>query len=93
MHAHRIHSDKRGKHLRLCLRVWRGREGRVLEKRKEQVEEIEYIERGGLIFLHNTKPSSFGRTKKLYWRRVLEGLYEFFKFNLCCYNILDIKNI
>jgi len=25
---------------------------------------------GGLIFLHNTKPSSFGGTKKLYWRRV-----------------------
>ena len=24
---------------------------------------------------------------------VMEGLYEFFKFNLCCYNILKIKNI
>jgi len=24
---------------------------------------------------------------------VLEGLYEFLKFNLCCYNILKIKNI
>jgi len=24
----------------------------------------------GLTFLHNTKPSSFGGTKKLYWRRV-----------------------
>jgi len=23
----------------------------------------------------------------------LEGLYEFFKFNLCCFNILKIKNI
>jgi len=32
---------------------------------------------GALTFLHNTKPSSFGGTKKLYWRRVLEGLYEF----------------
>jgi len=29
---------------------------------------------GGFIFLHNnTKPSSFGGTKKLYWRRVLGG--------------------
>jgi len=26
----------------------KGREGRVLEKRNEQVEEIEYIGRGGL---------------------------------------------
>jgi len=24
----------------------------------------------GLTFLHNTKPSSFGGIKKLYWRRV-----------------------
>jgi len=47
----------------------------------------------GLIFLHNTKPSSFGGTTKLYWMRVLEGLYEFFKFNLRCHNILNIKNI
>ena len=23
----------------------------------------------------------------------LEDLYEFFKFNLCCYNIFKIKNI
>jgi len=29
---------------------------------------------GGLTFLHNTKPSSFEGTKKLYWRRVLGGL-------------------
>jgi len=58
------------------LRVWRRREGSILKKRMEQVEEIEYIRRGGedfggLIFLHYTKPSSFGGTKKLYWRRVL----------------------
>jgi len=65
----------------------------------EQVEGIDDIERGrlwGFIFLHNTKFSSFGRTKKLYWRRVfgdLEGLHEFFKFNICSYNILKIKNI
>lgn len=26
-----------------------------------------------------------------FWR-MLEGLYEFFKFNLCCYNIFKIKN-
>jgi len=45
------------------------------------------------IFLHNTKSSSFGGAQNLYWRRVLEGLYEFFKFNLCCYNILEIKNV
>jgi len=47
----------------------------------------------GLTFLHNTKLSSFGRTKKMYWRRVLEGLYKFFKFHLCCYIIFKIKNI
>ena len=34
--------------LRLCLHVWRGREGRVLKKRKDQVEEIEDIGRGEL---------------------------------------------
>jgi len=41
------------------------------------VEEIKENERGGLwglTFLHNTKPFSFCRTKKLYWRRVLGGL-------------------
>jgi len=65
------------------LRVWRGREGKTWEKRNEQVEEVEENGRGGLTFLHNTKPSSFGGTKKLYWRSVLEGLYEFFKFNIC----------
>lgn len=39
------------------LRVWRGREERGLEKMKEQVKEIDDIERGGLwgfIFLHKT---------------------------------------
>jgi len=39
------------------------------KKRKEQVEEIENIGMeglGGLIFLHNTKPSSFEGTKKFY---------------------------
>ena len=29
-----------------------------------------------------------------FWRGdVWDGLYEFFKFNLCCYNILEIKSI
>jgi len=30
-----------GNTLGLCLRVWRGREGKAWEKRNEQVEEIE----------------------------------------------------
>ena len=40
-----------------------------MEKRKEQVEEIDDIERRfwGFIFIHNTKSSSFGVTQKLYW--------------------------
>ena len=60
----------------LCLRVWKGREGKAWEKRNDQVEEIEENERGGfwgISFSSNTKPSSFGGTKKFYWRRVLEG--------------------
>jgi len=28
---------------------------------------------GGLAYLHNAKSSSFGGTKKLYWKRVLTG--------------------
>jgi len=51
------------------LRVGRGREGGVWKKLKEQVKEIDNIKRGrlwGFIFLHNTKPSSFGGTKKLH---------------------------
>jgi len=53
---------------RLCLRIWRGREGSALGKRKEQVEEMEEIEDigrdgfGGFIVLHYTKSSSFGGT-------------------------------
>jgi len=45
---------------------------------------VEYIEdigrRGfrGLIFLQNIKPSSFGETKKLYWRRVFGGFGRVF---------------
>jgi hypothetical protein len=45
---------------------------------------------GWFIFLHNTK-SSFGGTQKLYWSGVLEGLYDFFKFNLYGYNTNTIK--
>jgi len=76
--------------------VWEfGGEGRVLETRKEQVKEIKDTEMGGFWgfnFLQNTKSTSFEGAEKSYWRRVLEGLYEF-KFNLNCYSILKIKNI
>jgi len=41
-----------------------------------------------LPYLRELKNSIGGRL----WR-VLEDLYEFFKINLCCYNILKIKNI
>lgn len=34
-------------------------------------------------------PPCLGGTKKLYWG-VLEGLYDFFKSNQCCDNILKI---
>jgi len=64
------------------------------KKMKEQVERIDYIEKGRLWefnFLHNINSSSLGRTQKLYYRKVLQGLYDFFKFNLCNYNILKIK--
>jgi len=78
--------------------------GRVLERKKisnEQVEEIE--EKNGRgefwevnFFLHNTKFSSFEELKYCIgggFEKVLEGLYELFKFNLSFYNILKIKNI
>jgi len=74
------------KHLRLCLRKKEWASGRNREKWEGRAL-------GGLTFLHNIKPSSFGGTKKLYWRRVLESLYKFFKFNLYCYIIFKIKNI
>ena len=48
---------------------------------------------GRFIFLHNTRSPYNEETKKLYWMRILEGLDNFFKFNLCCYNTLKIKNI
>ena len=74
-------------------------EGKTWEKRNEQVEEIEKNGRGGLeglTFLHNIKPSSFGELKNCigggFWG-VMEGLYEFFKFNLCCYIIFKIIKI
>jgi len=38
--------------------------------------------------------SSIRGTQKLYLRkRILKDLHKFFKFNLCYYNILKIKNI
>jgi len=36
------------RNLSLCLRVWRGRDGKTLEKRNEQVGEREENGRGGL---------------------------------------------
>jgi len=49
-----------------------------------------------LTFLHNIKLSSLGGLKNciggVFWGG-LEGLYEFFKFNMCCYIIFKIKNI
>jgi len=50
------------------------------------VGEIEDLERGGLWGFIIQK------IQNLYWMRILEGLYEFFKLSLC-YNILKIKNI
>jgi len=44
------------------------------------LEKIENIGRRGFrgfIFLQNMKPSSLGRTKKLYWRKVFGGLGGF----------------
>jgi len=61
--------------LRLCLQVWRGREGKTEKKMNEQVEEIEKNGRGklwGLTFLHNTKTSTFEELKNCigeeFWR-------------------------
>ena len=64
------------------MRVWRGREGRVWKRKKKKKKGRSRWKKqktygrkgfGGLIFLQNIKPSSFGGTKKLYWRRVLGG--------------------
>jgi len=57
------------------------------------VEKIDDIGRRDLIFLQNIKPSSFGELKNWIGGGFWKGLYEFFKFNICCYNILKIKNI
>jgi len=59
----------------LCFRVWRGRDEKCFEKKNEQVEKIDDVERGRLwrlIFLHNTKFSSFKGTQK-----ILRGFGEF----------------
>ena len=58
----------------------------------EEVEDIGREGFGRLIFLHNTKLSSFGELK-IVFEKGFGGFYEFFKFNLCCYNIFKIKNI
>ena len=63
------------------------------------MKEILDIERRGLwgvYFASKYKTLLIWGTKKLYWRSVLwvwDGLYEFFKFTLRCYNIFKIKNI
>jgi hypothetical protein len=65
---------------RLCLRVWRGREGKERLKRKKQVEKLTSLggnEFGGLIFLPNTKTPQFGGTQKLYWMGVWRGFGGF----------------
>jgi len=64
-----------------------GKEGEDLGK-KRMSKWKKYWKMGGdgfegLTFLHNTKFSSFRGTKKLYWRKVFEGLHKFFKFKLC----------
>jgi len=48
---------------------------------------------GGLTFLHNTKPSSFEGTKKLYWRRVFGGFWRVYmnSSNLIYVVILFLK--
>ena len=87
--------------LKLCLQVWRERELRVW--RKKTKERVSGRNRGhrekrvlrGLFFFKIYTLPVWG-TKNLYWRRVLgvwKDLYEFFKYNLCCYNILKIQNI
>ena len=56
------------------------------------MEIIEYIGRRGLKLsylgeLKNELEENFGGFRRVY------NLYEFFKFNICLYNILTIKNI
>jgi len=48
-----------------------------LEKKKGASERNRRHWKEGLIFLQNIKLSLFGRTKKLYWRRVLEDFGGF----------------
>jgi len=65
----------------------------------EQMEENEYIGRGellGLIFFIIQNSSHLRELKNCIegeFLGILKGIYEFFKFILCCYNILNIKNI
>ena len=77
-----------------------GKRGEGFERKKEQVEEIEDNGRRGfwgLLFLFKIQNAPYLQELKNcidrgFWG-ILEGSYDFFKFNLCCYNILKIKNI
>jgi len=76
--------------LRLCLRVWRGREGRVLEKKKERTsgrnrrQWDKRVLRVNFLFIIQNPPY-LKKLKKCIGRGfwgILEGSYEFFKSNL-----------
>jgi len=73
--------------------------GNAWKKRKnEWVEEIKNIGMSALDAYFSSKYKILlNRELKNcirgeFWG-VWEGLYEFFKFNICCYNILKSKNI
>ncbi len=78
--------------------VWRGGEGFGKKEgasgRNRRHWEERALEFNVLVIIKN--PPHLGELKNCngggFWR-VMEGLYEFFKFNLCCYNILKIKSI
>jgi len=55
----------------------KGKGRKCLEKKEGVSERNRGHWKEGLIFLQNIKPSSFGGTKKLYWRRVLGDLGGF----------------
>ena len=66
-----------------------GASGRNRRHWEERALEVNF-----LLIIKN--PPHLGELKNCigggFWG-VMEGLYEFFKFNLCCYNILKIKSI
>jgi len=55
------------------LRVWRELEGFERKKKRSKWKKYKTLRGGdfGVSSLYHTKSSSFGGTKKLYWRRVL----------------------